>query len=132
MSERATDWFWATGTFVHSASQVIDCGCGITYFAREPDWEKGEFEKWQARAKAEPAKYVETEDYSRWIDLDGFGVIVEDCPCDRAARAEALIWDNRRDIMTYFTSRLTDEKKRKDEEAGAATALGALHEAVDG
>lgn len=120
-----TEWFWATGNFVHSASQVVTCGCGVTYFAREPDWERGEFERYQELAKAEPTKYVETDDYSRWMDLHGFGVIVEDCPCDRARRAEAFIWNNRTDIIAYLTDRLTDEKKAKDREADAVAALAA-------
>jgi hypothetical protein len=89
---------------------AVECGfCGRVHFVSgrgHGDYDTGELEKLQAKAKAEPEKYLEESLYdvisTGWID--GREAVIG-CPCNALRRYEDYIWSNRLMICKYLAAR---------------------------
>jgi hypothetical protein len=107
-----------------SGSIVIDCElCGRTHFGNGGDYEEGEFENLQAKARSEPDKYIFHGDY----DMVSYGYIcgkqaVLDCPCNELAKYERFIWSHRDLISRYFVSRADEQLRDASQDSRSAHA----------
>ena len=88
--------------FTHGSGLFVECACGRIHFAsQDGDWEEGELEAMQAKAKADPVRYLDGEVYTGHIDLGGETWAVG-CPCNGMRRFEDLFLACRGDIIDYF------------------------------
>jgi hypothetical protein len=123
LSEPASEMFHRA--FSDSSSLAIDCEfCGRTFFKSGGDYDDGELEKLQANAKANPDKYVETDDYTSWYYLSGKQCVAE-CPCNAARHYENFIWRYRRQISTYLKLRAEGELRLAQHEANIVNQIPA-------
>lgn len=112
-SERVSEMF--EDTFTSGCSHcVIECACGRTYFDdyNTYDWEEGELEELEAKAKAHPDKYVAV-DYSVGT-FTLFGVeFVCGCPCTcgKPREYESFILKHARKIAAYLNKKAEGLKK---------------------
>lgn len=104
----------------HTGSLVMECGfCGRLYFGTNGDYEKGEREGYEERAKTEPDRYISVEGYSHSVEVDG-KIWVLDCKCNGPRRYEDWIWSNRYQIMTYLKTKSVFISENADKLAVAA------------
>jgi len=105
------------------------CSCGKCYFAggiRALEWEEGELEEFQERAKKEPEKFIESPDDSIGWAMFGGWVFVWDCEnCPIMESIEVLIWNEKRRIVEYIKRRVAEEKKAADGDVAMMEGLNA-------
>lgn len=116
MSDSASEVFWDS---IQIAGQIIaDCVCGRTHFATHSpgEYDEGELEKIQEKARENPDNYWENsmDDSIAIAYLDGI-TLCYGCPCGRSKRYENFMWGNRALILKYI-------KKRADKELADATS----------
>lgn len=113
---------------------VTDCSCGRVHFVSangHGDYERGELEELQAKAKAEPDKYIEETEYDH-IDtayLDGLQ-LVPDCQCGKykkycdwiESHAESLA----QYLVAYFKEKAQDARHELTVSEQMASALERL------
>jgi hypothetical protein len=108
---------------------VVNCQCGRTHFAGGGEFEGGEIEELRLLAKEKPDDYIEhNDDGYVGIDIDGL-FLVCDCPCDRAGRYEAFIWEHREGITAYLTKRVVGQISAAVIEARVAATLNTAMQA---
>lgn len=121
--------------FCHSGTScVCDCDCGRVHFVSADghgDYEEGELEALQAKAKREPDKYIEESQFDT-IDILHIGGVslVPDCPCDRAIRYAKFLDDHAEDVAAYVTALLTERRKAAEREEATAKRIIAELEAA--
>lgn len=104
-----------------AGSLVIDCElCGRTHFAtlEEGRFDDGELEDLRAKAKKEPAKYVEDPGYDSiiWGKIGGKQAVIG-CPCNGLRPLEDFIWGSRHVILKYLETRATERLEQAQEDA---------------
>jgi len=93
-------------------------GCGKVHFCTHDEgcYEPGELEVLRIRQEEDPGKYIE-HDYS---SLDMYWVngkqCVVGCSCLYGANVEAWIWQNRKEVIDYYKSRMAENKAVADAE----------------
>jgi hypothetical protein len=118
-----TQTFW--DVVCTAGSIVVDCGfCGRTHFVSNGDYDEGELERLRVSAKHHPDKFVErTEcDYISCGQLDGITAVFG-CPCDKAARYEKFIWNNRLMIADYLKRRAAKEAREASDDLEAISGV---------
>lgn len=76
----------------------VECGCGRVHFVTargHGDYNEGELDRLKELAEAKPDKYIACENFDH-IDvvyLSGDCTVV-DCPCDRAVRVAAFLFNH--------------------------------------
>lgn len=99
-----------------SGGLVVTCElCQRTYFGDDGDYEEGEREDLEAKARNDADKYIPVEGYCTHGYLDG-RTIVYDCPClgeKRVRCYEEFILNHTRQIIDYL------ERLAKESEAAA-------------
>jgi len=91
------------------SSLVVKCEyCGRTYFGGDGDFEEDEFEELRELAKQNPEMYIECEDYTRVVYVNGKEYVL-DCPCMVPKPVEKFLWSHR-DIALKFIAVMLKEK----------------------
>lgn len=82
------------------------CECGITHFDEYniPDWEDGELEKMQQKARNDPKHYVGHDCAVSTTEINGIE-IVYGCTCDLARKYESFILNYAKQIAGYLNRR---------------------------
>lgn len=82
---------------------IRTCECGITYFDGYNiyDWEEGELEKLQQKAKEDPELYVERGCSIGTLEIGG-SQIVYGCSCDLARKYENFILNHAEQLAEYL------------------------------
>jgi hypothetical protein len=85
---------------------IRTCECGITYFygCHHWDFEEGELEELQQKAKDDPDHYVEQDCSIGTLEIGGIQ-IVYDCSCDLARKYENFILDHAGQLAEYLNRR---------------------------
>lgn len=96
-------------------SLAIDCSCGRTHFASHNgtgDWEDGELEDLQRKAKENPDSYIEdpTCDYISWKMLNN-RPLIPGCPCGWEKKMADFIVGHR-ELIVLFLKACNEERKR--------------------
>ena len=118
-----TQTFW--DVVCRAGTITVECGfCGRTHFVSDGDYDEGELEGLREQAKASPGKFVERHecDYISCGELDGV-TAVYGCPCDKAARYERFIWENRLMIAGYLKRRTAEEARKASRDAEAVAGI---------
>ena len=114
MSEQCTALF-AEVFSSHCCGCIRTCHCGITHFdtTNTWDWGDGELVEMLAKAKAAPAKYVESDGAVRCIEIAGIE-IVEGCTCDTAAKYERFILAHAELLSEYLRKHAKELREHAD------------------
>lgn len=91
------------------------CECGIVHFDSYnfADWDDGELEELQKRAKKEPEKYVEHDHSVSTLSIGGQEIVCG-CTCENAHRYENFILSHASQLAEYLNKR--SEKLKKEAE----------------
>lgn len=84
------------------------CACGITYFDNYNycDWEGGELEELQQKAKDDPKHYTERDCSVGTMEINGIE-IVHGCSCDLARKYESFILNHAVHLAEYLNKQAT-------------------------
>ena len=97
------------------AGCIRTCECGITYFDEYNvwDWEEGELEKLQQKAKDDPEHYIGHNYSIGTIEIDGIE-IVYGCTCNLARKYEDFILEHAGQIAEYLNKRAVMLREKAD------------------
>jgi hypothetical protein len=108
--------FW--DALISSGSLYVECGfCNRIHYSiyQSNNYEDGELEDLERKAKESPDKYIEHTDWIHWGYIDGKKAVYG-CPCNKPFLYEKTFWDNRFLIERYFQN-----KAKKIREFSATT-----------
>lgn len=90
----------------HCSGCLRTCTCGITHFDGYNvwDWEDGELEGLQKKAKEAPEHYIEHDYAVSTMEVHGVE-IVDGCTCDLARRYESFILNHTKQLAAYLNKR---------------------------
>lgn len=94
---------------------IRTCECGITHFDTYNiyDWEEGELEELQQKAKDDPEHYVEIDCAVGTIEIGGIE-IVYGCTCNLAKKYEDFILNYAEQLAKYLNKRATMLREKAD------------------
>lgn len=124
-----------TGFCHSSTSCVCDCACGRVYFVSADghgDYEEGELERFQKKAREQPGKYIEESTYDT-VDMVHIGgkQIVPHCECGEAVKLAKWIEEHAEGLAAYLTRYFDELKKAAENDAKIAEQINdALTKAV--
>lgn len=100
-----TDDFLTAISAGHGALRGTCDFCERVYFASTGDYDSGELEELQAKAKEFPDRYIETGDEWQSMCRIAGKEYVYGCPCNAPTRYEDFIWAHRWQIAKYLKLR---------------------------
>jgi hypothetical protein len=116
MSDKKCSEIFEDAFSSHGSGCVRDCVCGRTHFDtyNTYDWEDGELEDLEKKAKENPDKYIEHDHSIGMLIVDGQEFVFE-CPCNGAAKYERFILRHERQIADYLNKRADELTKHATE-----------------
>jgi hypothetical protein len=116
MSEKQCSELFETIFDSHGGGCRRECACGRTHFDISDngwDWEDGELEGLQAKAKEQPDKYIEHDGIVGCMEICG-AVIVYDCKCGLALAHERFLVVDAERIAKYLNERAKRLREKAD------------------
>lgn len=115
----------------HSGALVITCEfCNRTYFAYKGDYDEGELEDLQSKAKKNPEKYIETSDFTSWGTVNGKQFVI-DCPCNGVKGIENWLWSHRYIVESFFRRKAQRIKEDAELQISTAASVSASMKTVE-
>lgn len=119
--------FW--DAFSSSSTLVATCdACGRTHFVgngREVDYEPDELEGLLEQEKAAPDRFIADHDNDA-IGLLNVGLCIPwNCPCRTDAKYERVFWELRKNILDYYSRRLSGLTRRHSQDYAEARRVEA-------
>jgi len=93
--------------FGGSGSIRATCDCGREHFEPEGDFDDGELEELERRAKEQPDRFV-CQDRVSLVNVGGKQFVM-DCPCKGYMPYARFIWGHRHAIMDYLKQRMEQD-----------------------
>lgn len=99
--------------FTSGGGLTMQCVCGRVHFhgdERAGDWEEGELERLREKSKTDADTISSGASYA---DCNGQTFVI-DCPCNGLRKYEDFLWQHRRQIAGYLSTRSATLKAASD------------------
>lgn len=105
MSGEVSEFFESAFLGCGCGTPVAECSCGRTTYSDSDHYDTGEREALDRRNASHPDRVLYIEDDAVSVYVVWGAEVVVGCPCKALSRLEKSIWDNRKQITKYLTSR---------------------------
>ena len=110
-----------------TGSISVDCACGVTHYASHGDFEEGELEELQNKARRIPDQYNEVtdDDMVSYTIIDSKQIVIQ-CGCNLLGDYERLFLEEKGLIIDFLTSVNEEEAKQETYRIKEAEKLAKL------